>query len=217
MELKSRLIYFVGIDGSGKTTLAKKLCDELGSKGFRVSLVWLRMNYLFTKPLLLLCRILGLTKRPVVDGRKISVHEFYRSPMIASLVRGLHAFDTFLHYVVKIYLPLKFTNKVIVCDRFIYDVFIDFSVEGRKANIFDSLLFRVCNRLMLRDAATLLICTPREHILERRPDVLQYDPDYACREKLFQDLSQRKDVLLIHNTQSLDFAYRQITTAIAKH
>jgi len=41
------IIYFFGVDGSGKTTLAKHLSLVLKSKGFKVKLSWMRGTHLF--------------------------------------------------------------------------------------------------------------------------------------------------------------------------
>jgi hypothetical protein len=216
MKLKGRLICFVGIDGSGKSTLAGMLYDELTSKGYSVDVKWLRMNYFFTKPVLLFCRITGLTRRPSVGTKKISVHEFYRCPPIAWAVRWLHSLDTFLHYIFKIYLPLLFTKKVIICDRFLHDVFVDFAIEGRRERVFDTILFKVCKNLMLSKAICLLILTPEKDILKRRPDVLLYDKDFARRFRVFNELSKSGDLQIIHNTEDLNFAFQQVLASIQK-
>jgi thymidylate kinase len=215
MKLKNRFICFIGVDGSGKSTLAERLSNDLTKEGYQVNLLWLRMNYIFTKPLLLFCRIVGLTSRPYVKGKRISIHEFYKSPLIAFLVRLLHSFDTLLHYLIKIYLPLKFSKKVILCDRFIYDVYIDFAIEGKKENIFDSLLFKLSKKFMLNGAVSLLILTPKEDIIHRRPDVLDFDLDYDQRFKEYIKLSKIAEVITIDNTKSLDFAYSQILDAVS--
>jgi thymidylate kinase len=209
MKLKTRFICFIGVDGSGKSTLAEMLCNDLRENGYEVSYLWLRMNYLFTKPLLLLCRLLGLTQRPVINGKKISIHEFHTSPFMAAAVRLAHTFDTFLHYTVKIWVPLKFSKKVIVCDRFIYDVFIDFAIEGNTKSVFSKPLFKLAHK-MTDNALLLLIMAPKDEILKRKPDVLQFDLSYNERYDFYNEIAKQKDVHIIENTQPVDLVYKKI-------
>ncbi|NDK57513.1 nucleoside/nucleotide kinase family protein [Pontibacter fetidus] len=213
MKLKSRFICFIGIDGSGKSTLAEMLCEDLRTNGYSVDYLWLRMNYLFTKPVLLLCRILGLTRRPIVNGRKISVHEFHRSKFIANVVQVLHSFDTFLHFVVRIYFPLKFTKKVIVCDRFIYDVFADFAIEAKNKNVFSKRVFKMANK-MTKNATLLIIKVPKEEILKRKPDVIDYDLDYDLRYNLYEDIASFKEMNVVDNTIELAEVYQKVKRVV---
>jgi dTMP kinase len=209
MKLHSRIICFSGIDGTGKSTLANKLGQEISSCGYNVTYEWLRMNYLLTKPLLLFCRITGFTKRSYVNGKKISIHEFYKFPLLAKVIAMCHILDTFLTYILRIYIPLKYGKSIIICDRFIYDIFIDFAIEGKNQNIFKTTLFNLSKK-MLTGSVQFLITVPDEIILNRRPDVLLFDPSFEERYNLYQSLIDRKELFVIENDTSIDEAFQKI-------
>src|SRR4030066_729842 len=111
-----RFIYFTGVDGCGKSSVIDELIKEYERNGIKARRVWLRFNYFFTKPVLLFCRITGITRREKKGNKIFSIHDFHRSRFIAFIVQYLHLIDTFFAYIIKVRLPLKFTNDVILCD-----------------------------------------------------------------------------------------------------
>ena len=54
-----RIIFFVGVDGAGKTLYANMLLEELKRRGVDCRHVWSRYNNYLSKPLLGLTRLTG--------------------------------------------------------------------------------------------------------------------------------------------------------------
>lgn len=201
-ENQNMFICFSGIDGSGKSTYATMLLEYLHREEMKVKYVWMRMNYMLTRPVLLLCRLVGLTKRPSINGTKISVHEFYKAPKIGKLVQYFHMVDTYIAYFFKIYIPMKLGYFVIV-DRFIYDIIIDYSVENREYDIFKKNIYKFLSYLN-KKGLTFLIHAPKNLIISRRPDVIIYDKDFDQRYDMYQELQQNKDIIVIDNSKEIN-------------
>ncbi len=180
-----RFIYFAGVDGSGKSTYVEMLIKDFEKRGLKARRVWLRFNYILTKPLLLYCRLVGLTRRPVRGSRKISVHDFYKSPFIGKLVQYLHFIDTCLHYFFRVIIPLKFTKTYILCDRFVYDILADFMIENRNMDLPKKQIAQLLFSLIPRDALVLYFKVDKEEIVRRKPEVLDDDEDYDLKYKTY--------------------------------
>lgn len=120
-----KLVFFSGVDGSGKSTHAKLLLLYLKRRGIRAKLLWMRWFALSSYPLLLLCRWLGLTKWP--QRGAIPVREYWRYRPIAILWLYLHLFEYLLYVVFKLF----FSKNVIIADRFMLDVFVDVLYDTR--------------------------------------------------------------------------------------
>jgi len=183
---------------------------ELAARGIQSRVIWLRMNYLLTRPVLLYCRLAGLTRRPVINGQKISIHEFQQTPVIARLVQVLHLIDTACACFFKAYLPMRLGGETIVCDRFVYDVLIDFIVESGDSKLHDRPLARRLLGLMPGKAQVILIKVKRELLIERRPDVLEMDPYFDVRFAEYTALDQRYDLQVVHNNGSKEDALGEI-------
>ena len=209
-----RFICLVGVDGCGKSTLAKMLQKELTARGIRTRVVWLRMNYMLTRPVLLYCRLTGLTRRPVINGQKASIHEFQNAPIVSALVQYLHWLDTALAHFFKAYLPMRLRGETIICDRFVYDVLIDFIAESGITDLHDRLTGRLLSALMPGDAKVFLIRTDRDAIIERRPDVLVMDPYFDVRFDEYQALASKYGLRVIDNNGSTEQALSEIMDSL---
>ncbi len=198
-----RFIYFAGVDGSGKSTYVDMLIKEFEKRGLHAKRVWLRFNYLFTKPVLLYCRLTGLTRRPVRGGKKISVHEFYRAPIVGSIVKYLHLLDTFIHTIFKVYLPLKFSSTHIICDRFVYDIIADLMIENRDLVLQNKAIGNLFLRLLPEEALVFYFKVDKHEIILRKPEVLIDDEDYALKYDTYCCLEKDIDGEFIDNNQDV--------------
>lgn len=212
-----RFIYFAGVDGSGKSTYVEMLIKEFEKRGLKARRVWLRFNYILTKPVLLYCRLTGLTRRPVRGGRKISVHEFYRSPLIGKLVQYLHFTDTCLHYIFRVVIPLKFTKKYILCDRFVYDILADFMIENRDMSIPKKRISMLLLRLLPADGLVLYFKVDKDEIIRRKPEVLDDDEDYDFKFRVYELMETHFSLKNIYNTKSFNDTYEQIISILTNH
>ena len=207
-------ICLVGVDGCGKSTLARILQRELAARGIRSRVVWLRMNYFLTRPVLLYCRLAGLTRRPVVAGQRISIHEFQRSPLVAKVVQYLHWLDTALAYFFKAFLPMRLRGETIICDRFVYDVLIDFIVESGNPGLHRNLIHRLLFGLLPRRAKLVLIKADREVIIARRPDVLATDPHFDARFAEYATIDRQYGLPVVDNNDSLEKAASDVLSRV---
>jgi len=195
----SRFIYFAGVDGCGKSSIIKELITEYEGNGFKAKSVWLRFNYFFTRPVLLICRIIGITRREKRGSKTISVHDFHKSKTIAVLVQYLHFLDTVLAFIVKAWIPLKFTDSVILCDKFVYDILADFMVETKDLNLLNTNIARLFLKLIPKDTPVVFFSVDKEEIIRRKPEVLIDDEDYDLKYKAYQVIMNSCEFKVIEN------------------
>ena len=199
-----KFICFTGIDGSGKTTYCNLIQKELKNRGIDTKYIWMRMNYFLTRPVLLFCRIVGLTKRPVIQGKKTSIHEFHKSPIVAKIVQYLHLIDTFITYFFKIFIPsLRNKDLIFICDRYIYDILIDFAVESKDKRIFEKRISRILKKIIIPNSRFYLVQTSKQKIFKRRPEVRLFDPDFDLRYSMYTKLSKFDAMNLLNNNLTL--------------
>jgi len=194
-----RLIYFAGVDGCGKSTIIDEIIKEYEKRGFRARSVWLRFNYFFTRPVLLLCRIIGLTRREKKGGKIYSIHDFHKSKSFARIVQYLHFLDTVFAYIAKVWIPMKFTNEVILCDKFVYDILADYMVESRDLNLMNKNIAKLLVSLIPDDMTVIFFTVDKEEIIKRKPEVLIDDEDYNFKYTIYELINKKFSMTIIEN------------------
>lgn len=195
----SRFIYFAGVDGCGKSTIIEEIIKEYKRKGISVRSVWLRFNYVFTRPVLLICRIIGITRRERRGKKTISVHDFHKSKTIAFLVQYLHYIDTVLSFIVKVWIPIKFTDQVILCDKFVYDILADFIVETKDFNLLNKTITKLFLKLIPEESIVIFFSVDKEEIVRRKPEVLIDDEDYDLKYRAYKAIMDNFNIRAIQN------------------
>ncbi|MFZ5516795.1 MAG: thymidylate kinase [Candidatus Zhuqueibacterota bacterium] len=209
-----RFIYFAGVDGTGKSTFVDMLIRDLDKKGVKGKRVWLRFNYFFTRFILLYCRLTGLTRRVDQGEKVISVHDFHKSKRIAKAVQYMHFIDTCIMYFIKVYIPLKFSKTVILCDRFVYDILADFMLESKDMELLDSGIARMFLKLIPRQAIIIFITLDKETILKRKPEVLIDDEDFDLKYDIFKYIESKFNFNIIFNDTDVELVYLNIKELI---
>ncbi len=196
---KTRFIYFAGVDGCGKSSIIDELIKEYDKKGIKAERVWLRFNYFFTRPVLLFCRLTGLTRRENKGGKTYSIHDFHKSKSIAFLVQYLHLIDTVIAYIIKVRIPLIFTKNIIFCDKFIYDILADFMLETKDLNLLNKTITKLLLKMIPKDMPIIFFSVDKDEIIRRKPEVLIDDEDYDLKFKIYQMIVNKFNIKTIQN------------------
>jgi thymidylate kinase len=161
------LVCVIGLDGSGKTTHTNHLVKFLSEKGYSAKYVWAASKPFFSYFLFGLTRLLGYWKTSNKDAFTDPL-ELASEPVrekLGLLVRILFFVDFNLRTITKIRLPLLL-GRIIVCDRYVYDIIMDLMYSDLYSFQWYSLLIRTVPKpdiAFFLDADAEVICSRRSN------------------------------------------------------
>ena len=207
-------VYILGIDGSGKSTVAEFVEQYYVDRGCQAETIWLRYNNLLSKPLLGLCRLLGLTQYEQVDGHKIGYHHFYRSKLVSVLFVFFQYLDA-LRVRYQVLSPrLSKSGRALILDRYVYDILVDIMVDTHFWQLLENSTGDRFKQLLPEGTKVLLIRRPWEAILEVRPEGVR-DRFFKSRFDQFERIAATGEVEVIDNNGTLDELLDKVQAVVA--
>jgi len=206
------VIVLSGIDGTGKSTHAKKICEWLRQNGFTCRNVRFH-RYLFLDKL---SKFRLKVKREKVEkprGKpppgwipaKTSKFSFVR-PYLALL-------DNFLLYALRV-VPCVWRGECVVCDRFIWDNYVKHKALGYNA----AFLFRFAT--FVKPNIGLIFDLPSEVAVERvgqRDFHYQYKIEqYEAERKDFRNIAEKLGYVIINTNQPIQRTWIEVDNYLSQ-
>lgn len=201
---KAKLICFTGMDGSGKTTLAKFLVKEMKKRGLKCNYVYGRYKPVLSRP------ALAFGKFMFLRGRDIKEYEDYSSAkrgavrrhlLWTSMYQKILLFDYSLQLFAKIILP-KMLGRTVICDRYVYDTVMN--DIPRADDDFEHLerLIETCFRIAPEPDMVFLIDLPEEIAFQRKDDTpsISYLKE---RRNVYLDIGKEYDMRILDGSKDL--------------
>jgi thymidylate kinase len=197
------LISFIGVDGSGKTTLANAVLAALRDRGVKCEYVWGRFGSV------LVDRVVAISKRLVFhqkDNRN-GTERFlktkswvFKNRFTASFYALFVTADYFWQILFKLWVP-HICGRNIICDRYVYDAIIDLAVDlGYSTKTYSTLLAGYL-RLVPKPDLAFLISVPEQLAYERKDDIpsLEY---LRRRKELYDHVAGQYDFVVLDGSLS---------------
>lgn len=164
--MKTLLVCFSGIDGSGKTTLCKEVVSELRFRKIPSRYVYGRFLPVVVAPLFKVISTLMLREGDQQEhgyNRSEIKRRLLRNPILFKLFFIGILFDQSLRILLKVYLPSILRKKVIICDRYLLDtVIVDIALDcGLGKNEITRLLQRCLPMFPQADLVFVMDVPPR--------------------------------------------------------
>jgi thymidylate kinase len=205
-------ICLLGIDGSGKSTLSQRICNELQSRGFSASrLWWLEGENTLLRRTIRAGRnakksstyaLAGGSDQSKGNGRLGSFPVRYIYPRLVLL-------DYLAFGVKKTWIPrLSGSVDVILFDRYMYDVVFALSREFGYSDSKRERLFEIFRLLLPEPEITVIVDVPPETAYQRKREefesVEQAIMMWENYQVLYSLIASRNTGLMIHVDNSVD-------------
>jgi thymidylate kinase len=183
-----KVIYIYGPDGSGKSTICRELVRILEKDGIKATYLWMRFNHYLSKAVNAVGHLTGLSYYITYpDGTKVGYHDYYKSRIISIAYYLTSYSDTFFSTLFKLWIPLLVIKKIIILDRFIFDMIVDLSIDTKNLDLLAHWSGKLLKRLLLPKILPIYIEVDKEVILNRRPDT-KWDENFNVRLKLYKKM-----------------------------
>ena len=215
---KGIFICFTGIDGSGKTTLAKSLTERLTKDGIECHYVYNRLTPYLLRPFITIGHKLFLRGKDMHSSYteySAAKRKAARGNPLSLVYQWLLVLDYSIQVFVKVKIPLM-RGKNIVCDRYTYDTLatdlaIDFNYSAEK-------LVRVANqlsRLFPTPRLVFLVDLPEEIAYQRKDDVPSVE---YLRERrgIYQQLAKLHRMIVIDGSQELAEVQAEVKAKVSE-
>ena len=180
----NKCVCLLGVDGSGKTTIAKAYIKYLEKEDIPVIHVWSRYRNYLSKPFLALMRFTGHNRKENINGISIGYHDFQNSRVIAFLFLALQWLDQ----IIDIFLRFRSTNNNIVSDRCVIDTLVDLCVDTNMDDFVLSGYGRSLIAMMPKRTTYFIVSRDKELVYDLRPDV-KVDRYYDRRVGLYNRIA----------------------------
>lgn len=200
-------ICFVGIDGSGKTTLAQALIDAAQQYGIKTKYARCRFeSFKLFRPFIVVAKKVLLLLGKKTDYSPEGIHtkkQLSKNPFLATIYHYSVLFDYLLQILVKIKLPLLL-GKTIVCDRYVYDGIVDMAADfDYSKDKIQSTLKRYLHLLPKPDVV-FLIDLPAEIANARGKDDVPSIDYLSERRKIYLDLAEQFGMSILDGCKDLE-------------
>ena len=209
------MISFSGIDCSGKSTQIDLLVKELEEKGKKCEVIWSRGGY--TPGMDLINMILRSGKVTTKEERLEQSAKVNENPQKRKLLFLLSLMDLWRFYTFS--LRIKGIGKEIICDRYIWDTYIDFKMKYPEYDFENGFWWKLTLKTMVKPKPSFCLFIPAEMSMYRSTlkdepfpesiEVRQERIDWYMRE-----LKNKRWQYEIDATKSIDEVYAQIRSRI---
>lgn len=214
-----KLVCITGIDGTGKTTLARNTAQALQEQGQPARYIYGRTVPVLSRLLMALGRMTMLrAQNPWQDyeGYTASKKQTMRNPLLAMIYTVAILLDYYLQIWLKL-LPHLFTTRIILSDRYLYDtvisdlvVHLNYSQEETERAIEWGMKF------LPRPMRTILIDVPEEVAFARKDDVPHVDY-LRERRKWYLTLQKRAEVKRFNGEEAPQKLVEALLADVAAH
>ena len=220
-QMRSRgfLICFMGIDGTGKTTLSKELVKSLRERGIECKYVYARHTPIILKPFMRVGRLLFLRGENMFENysdyantKRMAIE---RNSFLSWIYQQILWFDYFFQVFFKVKIPLIF-SKNIVCDRYVYDTIItDLSMDMNYSENKTIRLLDAIFRFFPKPDITFLIDAPEKIAYERKNDTpsIEYLRE---RRGTYLNVGNRYKMVILDGTKKLEELQCEIEKEVGK-
>lgn len=209
------IVYFSGIDGSGKTTQINLLRREMDKTNLRHKHVHLRWAAFFSWPFFAFCRVFGYTKwKQNIYGIWSAEHYFYKNKAISTLYSWLFAFDMTLRTHIMVDFSL-YRGNVIFSDRCSIDGLVDLMADTRDFNLWKKMPGRILMSLLSSPSHVLVFDFDENKSFERKRDTTSLE-FIAIRRKLFLELANNFGLHVLNADKPKDVLYSEIVAFLSK-
>lgn len=204
---KGIMICFTGIDGAGKSTLARQLTQFLNIKGFEYTYVYARLKPFILKPFIFLGEKIFLKNKNIfddyIDYSNTKKKAFRKHELLSKIYYRILILDYLFQIYFKVKLPLML-GKNIICDRYIYDsVITDISVD---MNVSHDKVISLLNKLLYyfpKPEITFIIDIPEEIAYQRKKDIPSIDY-LRDRRKMYLDVAKTFGFIVLDGSEKLE-------------
>lgn len=209
-------ICLIGIDGSGKTTLANKTIGILTENKLKSKYLycgWRQFSSLLFKPFVKLMKILlpkSKWNRNIIDDEYI-----YSSKVrFSNIFKFVVMVDYYAMIIPKLVIPLA-VGINIVCDRYFYDVLINTGLDLNNSNEEIRTSIKKWQHLFPKPDLIFLIDVPEDIAYTRKKDIPSEDYLNEHR-RIFLSLVNDFNINLLDGTWSIEMLEKSIKGKVSE-
>ena len=214
---KSILVCLVGMDGTGKSTLSKKLVENMNEHGIKTRYVWSGLEPLLLRPFFWIGKALFIPRHePTTPGNYVrsskTLRKVLRNPLMRTVYESIFCLDYSLHLLWKVRIPMM-RGESVVSDRYVYDVLIDLAVILSYTERKMSIILRAFKRFLPQPSLVLLIDAPEEVTIKRKDDIPSIT-HLSERRELYLRLAKQYGFTIIDGANTLPVLQSTIWGAV---
>ena len=212
-----KLVCIIGIDGTGKTTLASNAAAALRGQGQPAASIYGRTYPVISRALMALGRMTLLRKENQwrdYTGYTATKKRTMRNPLFAWIYTAAILLDYYVQIWLKL-LPHLASRRIVVSDRYVYDTVIsDLAVHLNYTAAHTERAIRWGLCFMPKPLLTILIDVPEEIAFSRKDDVVHIDY-LKERRGWYLALRDRPEVVLFDGQASPETLVKSLVREIS--